>query len=340
MTASPAALLVGLNLMGVLINTLLYGFVLGQFLTYFSNVSRTKDPLWIRTIVWALFFLDTIHSGVEFYAVWDVGVNDFGDLARFAIVSWVIPFTATADSVAALMTQFFLLYRVNALLQNKYIVALLGTTSVMSCAFGTTAGIYSGILGNVAKFKPLDKWVILWLTFQSFSDLGISLTLIVALTRSRTGFRKTDSVINRLIIGAIETGVFASTFAMGDLFSFVFFQSSNLYLLFAFPIGRIYTNTLLHVLNSRAAIRSANTTMATTGVISLNEVLGDNNRGAGSNHDRLNPSEATRNLNFKRSMGLGEDISFDSSQERRDRDLDAKSRIMVGVEVVEHHDAV
>ena len=49
-------------------------------------------------------------------------------------------------------------------------------------------------------------------------------------------------MINRLIRGAIQTGLFASIFALADLFSFVLHRETNLYAMFAFPIGRIYTN--------------------------------------------------------------------------------------------------
>jgi thioester reductase-like protein len=66
--------------------------------------------------------------------------------------------------------------------------------------------------------------------------------LTYILSRSRTGFRKTDTIINRLIRGAIQTGLFASIFALADLFSFVLHGDTNLYAMFAFPIGRIYTN--------------------------------------------------------------------------------------------------
>jgi hypothetical protein len=40
----------------------------------------------------------------------------------------------------------------------------------------------------------------------------------------------------------VVSGLFASAFALADLFSFVFFRDTNLYAMFAFPIGRIYTN--------------------------------------------------------------------------------------------------
>jgi len=66
--------------------------------------------------------------------------------------------------------------------------------------------------------------------------------LSFVLARSRTGFRRTDTIINRLIRGAIQTGLFASIFALADLFSFVLHRNTNLYAMFAYPIGRIYTN--------------------------------------------------------------------------------------------------
>lgn len=72
-----------------------------------------------------------------------------------------------------------------------------------------------------------------------------------------------------------QTGVFASAFALGDLFSFVLHRDTYLYAMFAYPIGRIYTNvsslfptyaskgiadksnsqTLLDTLNSRQTLK-------------------------------------------------------------------------------------
>lgn len=69
-----------------------------------------------------------------------------------------------------------------------------------------------------------------------------SVTLSVVLWTSRTGYSKTDSVLNRLIRGSIQTGLFASLFSLGDLATFLRYPDTNLYGMFAIPIGRIYTN--------------------------------------------------------------------------------------------------
>ncbi|KAJ7691603.1 hypothetical protein B0H17DRAFT_1201020 [Mycena rosella] len=247
---------VGVYLLGILLNTFLYGVVLAQFLTYFST--KSNDPLWMRVVVWSLLCTDTIHSAVEIYAAWEIGVVDFGNPARFASVSWTIPFTAVATSVAAIITQFFLAYRLWSLTKSKALVGIICASSVLGLIFGCISGVMSGIIKEVAKFGSIVPFVVLWLSFQSLSDFLITVSLITMLARWRTGFRRTDTIINRLIRGAIETGTFASAFALADLFSFVFCRKTNLYAMFAFPIGRIYTNTLLHTLNGRASLRDMN----------------------------------------------------------------------------------
>lgn len=87
---------------------------------------------------------------------------------------------------------------------------------------------------------------LVWLSyFPNHCSVGLILILGIlayGLSRSLTGFRKTDTVVNRLIRGAIQTGLFASIFALADLFSFLLHQDTFLYAMFAYPIGRIYTN--------------------------------------------------------------------------------------------------
>ena len=81
-------------------------------------------------------------------------------------------------------------------------------------------------------------------------------TLVVVLSRSRTGIRKTDTILNRFIRGAIQTGLFASIFALGNLICFVVLPETNFYGMFAIPIGRIYTNTLLDTLLCRELLNA------------------------------------------------------------------------------------
>ncbi|KAG6842453.1 hypothetical protein C0991_007583 [Blastosporella zonata] len=214
---------VGVVLLGLFFNTYLYGLVTYQFMVYANT--KFNDALWIKAIVVTLFITDTLHSAVAVYAGWEMCVTNYANPASLAVVGWTIPFTACATSVAAILTQYFLGQRVWILTKNYVLVSVIGVLSVLGFVFGIYAGVRSGIINH----------------------------------RSRTGFRKTDTIINRLIRGAIQTGLFASMFALADLFSFVLHGDTNLYAMFAYPIGRIYTNTLLDTLNARAGLKVLHT---------------------------------------------------------------------------------
>ncbi|KAH0835496.1 hypothetical protein J3R83DRAFT_9165 [Lanmaoa asiatica] len=67
---------------------------------------------------------------------------------------------------------------------------------------------------------------------------------------------RSDTVLNRLICGAIRTGLFAGIFNMGDLICFLVFPSTNLYGMFSIPVGRIYTNTLMDGLLARKSLNA------------------------------------------------------------------------------------
>lgn len=250
-------LVIGVLLLGLFFNTYLYGLVTYQFIVYRNT--KFNDPVWLKSVVGTLFILDTVHSAVAVYAGWELCVTNYDNPASLAYVSWTIPFTAVATSCAAIVTQFFLGHRVLMLTKNKILAGLIGLLSVLGFIFGVYAGIYSGILHEVAKFAPLNPFVTCWLTFQTSADLIITFVLSFVLGRSKTGFRRTDTIINRLIRGAVQTGLFVSIFALGDLFSFLLHRNTNLYAMFAYPLGRIYTNTLLDTLNSRIAIKNMNT---------------------------------------------------------------------------------
>ncbi|KAJ6511916.1 hypothetical protein C8R47DRAFT_1092718 [Mycena vitilis] len=245
--------IVGVLLLGLFFNTYLYGICTYQFVVYVQ--AKFNDSWWIRFIVSSLFILDTIHSAVAIYAGWETCVTNYANPASLAYVGWTIPFTAVATSFTAILTQVFLGHRVFLLTNNRLLFGLIGVLSVLGFVFGCIAGIKSGIINEVAKFAPLAPYVTAWLAFQTSADLLITLCLTVALARSKTGFRTTDTIINRLIGGAIRTGLFASMFALADLFSFLLHRNTNLYAMFAYPIGRIYTNTLLNTLNSRSSMK-------------------------------------------------------------------------------------
>jgi hypothetical protein len=112
----------------------------------------------------------------------------------------------------------------------------------------------------VSELPRITSLVIAWLSMQVVVDTFITstlvhsnlqrectdsqspATLVIVFSRSRTGFRKTDTILNRLIRGAIQTGLLSVIFSAGDLITFVVFPNTTIYVMLAIPVGRIYSN--------------------------------------------------------------------------------------------------
>jgi len=54
----------------------------------------------------------------------------------------------------------------------------------------------------------------------------------------------------------METATVGAFFCIMDLITFTTLQGTNFHVVFAFPMGRIYTNTLLLILNKRQVLRT------------------------------------------------------------------------------------
>ncbi|KAF5369787.1 hypothetical protein D9758_001371 [Tetrapyrgos nigripes] len=103
------------------------------------------------------------------------------------------------------------------------------------------------------------------------ADVIIAAGLFYFLHRSRTGFRKSDTIISKLIVFSVSTGLLTSICAIASLLSILIWGQTLIYVAFYFSLGRclsfspkfdvfadkkkVYSNSLLATLNARQSIR-------------------------------------------------------------------------------------
>ncbi|KAH0832972.1 hypothetical protein J3R83DRAFT_11950 [Lanmaoa asiatica] len=188
------------------------------------------------------------------------------------VAEWPYTFTPIGTALAALVTQIYLGFRhvyrifqpdfelslccrIWRLTGSKILYGVVIALAIPSFILGMTCAIKAWIIKVLSELPRITPLVIAWLSMQFVVDTFITTTLTIIFSRSRTGFRKTDTILNRLTRGAIQTGLFAGIFSMGDLITFIVLPNTNLYGMFAIPIGRIYTNTLLDTLLTRETLK-------------------------------------------------------------------------------------
>jgi len=245
---------VGVLLLGIFFNIYLYGLVTYQFISYYR--AQFSDKFIIKFMVLFLFLLDTFHSAAEIWMAWFYVVENYDNPPALLIGAWPLTFTPIGNSLASFITQLYLGWRIWQLSKSNILGGVLFMFALAAFIMGVYCGVASWEIAYIPNFDAINNEVAGWLSLQVVTDTLVTGSLGSILYRSRTGFKKTDSVINRLIRGAVQTGLFAVIFSLGDLVTFLKFPTTNLFGMFAVPIGRIYTNTLLDTLLSRQQLRS------------------------------------------------------------------------------------
>ncbi|KAG9312358.1 hypothetical protein JVU11DRAFT_7678 [Chiua virens] len=175
---------------------------------------------------------------------------------RFKVSLWPYEFTPAGTALASFVTQIYLGFRIWRLTGSMFLYGVVISLAIPSFVLGLACSIGATIIKVMAELPDITSLAIAWLSMQVIADTFITITLIIIFVRWRGGFRKTDLILNQLIRGAVQTGLFAVIFSLGDLVTFVVCPNTNLYGMFAIPVGRIYTNTLLDTLLTRESIKA------------------------------------------------------------------------------------
>ncbi|KAK2467379.1 hypothetical protein APHAL10511_000614 [Amanita phalloides] len=257
MSSQPLALdnTLGAALVGVVVASSLHGVSCIQAWYYFTHQNDTWPT---KGLVSAVMLFDTIHQMLITHTVYTYVITYFGNYTQLGNLVWSILVEVLFNGLTALLVQSFLTMRVWRLSNRNtwltMLVLMLVIGEFACVVVFTSLSLRLETFAQLAHLKPLS---ILVNTLAAVSDVLIAGTLCTLLHRSRTGFHRSDTMINKLIIFAVNTGCLTSLCAIASLISIVVAGETFLYIAFFFCIGRLYSNSLLATLNARKMIRGA-----------------------------------------------------------------------------------
>ncbi|KAL0959229.1 hypothetical protein HGRIS_014505 [Hohenbuehelia grisea] len=246
--------ILGPIVVAVLLNVLLYGVCILQFSTYYA--AKFADRPVIKMLVVWVFLLDSVHVSASAYLLWHFVVSNFTEISVLTEAPWPFSFTPIMTSLASCPIQVFLAWRIHQFAKSQKLLFSLMGLSLAQLSVGVATAVQAIQRRNINNYRPLVSMVDAWLGLTVVCDIAITMLLWYHLSKSRTGFTHTDGVIMRLIRSSIETAAFGTFFCIMNLVAFTASSSTNFHTIFAFPLGRIYTITLLLTLNSRRDLRS------------------------------------------------------------------------------------
>ncbi|KAH8830022.1 hypothetical protein DL96DRAFT_1706842 [Flagelloscypha sp. PMI_526] len=246
----------GTLLIGSWVNALLAPFIVVSSIKYFKLFPN--DSFIYKAMVYTCIVFNIACCIAEFSSVYLYVVTHWGDVPYLANQYWPFMMFCFVSWPGALIVEGYLIYRYWRLSSNIVITIVL----VLAVLTGTAGTILSGIyVSKYSRYEDREKLttpVTMWFVSNAGADVLITLALCIKLWTMKSNFKQTDKVIHRLIGGAMTTGCAPAILAACTVIFFLSMPQSNAHATALYPLGSVYTLTLLYNLNNRHSQKNEN----------------------------------------------------------------------------------
>ncbi|KAI0364320.1 hypothetical protein BV20DRAFT_1125692 [Pilatotrama ljubarskyi] len=243
----------GAFLIATFLGLIMYGLTLHQSYRYCRLFP--KDAMFLRIIVILTVVLETLHIVLCMHVCYYYLVTKYFNPAALLDGVWSIRILPISTVLVILVSEGFFTRRVYLIGRHyRAIVVVVPILMLAILGFAIAASVDAFLRPTFADFEKVT-----WLTSAGFGiavvvDFVLTGALIMTLQKSRTGFQRTDSLIDLLIIYAINTGLLTGIFSVLSFIFAITSPSKLIYSAFNIIAAKSYANSLLAVLNSRKGL--------------------------------------------------------------------------------------
>jgi len=234
----------------------LFGVMSMQSFSYFQRFAQ--DSVWLKSLVGGLWLLDTLQLVLIGHVLYYWVITNYANPAVLAVSVWSFNIGILVTNTIVLIVEVFLARRVYILSNKNFI--LTGIIVLLSfCYFGFEMAVQVRTfqLQKLALFFEFQWIASVGLACASAADLIIAVSLTYYLRKSRTGIKTTDSIVNMLILYAMNTGLLTGICVLIDMICFLTMPDNLIHISFNIVVGKLYTNSLLATLNFRDVLRNS-----------------------------------------------------------------------------------
>ncbi|TFK81603.1 hypothetical protein K466DRAFT_604365 [Polyporus arcularius HHB13444] len=247
---------IGPIFIGALLSWMLLGISVVQL--YIYHVSFARDHRFIQTSVYTIFLLDVFQSIVAANEGWQVLIAGWRRTVNIAYPGWTFIALPIVSSLVSLWVQTFYAWRIWQLGKWKVVPGLVIITALIQAGAAFAISISYAISRTLASLqeKSSHTKVIIWLGGGAFTDLVIMFSMLYLLYSAKQRTQpngRSQLIIHRLIRLTVETGFACALSAILQLCLYFGLPETNLHLVIALILSKVYSNTLMTSLNSRAS---------------------------------------------------------------------------------------
>ncbi|KAK0226651.1 hypothetical protein IW262DRAFT_1294826 [Armillaria fumosa] len=189
---------------------------------YFDNYRRdsmflTSSRPFDRNDVFFTRLSDTIHQILITHVLYYYTISHFGDTNALENIVWTLYVKVIFNAITGFLVQSFFAYRIwtfrkNLAVLSVIVLLILGEVGTSVAYVG--GGAHLPTFADLKKLKPLSMSINV---LAAAGDVLISVAICIFLNDAKSGFAWSNNVINRLMLFAINTGMFTSICACASL---------------------------------------------------------------------------------------------------------------------------
>lgn len=243
----------GAMLVGGLVSFALYGITFTQTYIYYER--RHNDRPFIKLLVLALWLLDTFDTALIGHILYHYMVTNFANPLGMQSPVWSLLIHVLVTSVSDFIVRIMFSRRILKLSGSFVLTGAVVAISFVDLICGL---IITGKAFGIHTYEGLDSIShLFYINFAAgtLGDLYVALVLCYFLHSSRTGFKRTDSLINILIIYTVNTGLITALDAAAGMITYIVMPDNFIFIAFYLNLSKFYVNSYLASLNARDIIR-------------------------------------------------------------------------------------
>ncbi|KAG7088863.1 hypothetical protein E1B28_012817 [Marasmius oreades] len=241
--------------LGSVLNWGLFGVLSVQTFLYYLGFP--KDRWAIKTLVIFVYAVEALQSVLSMVDWWQYFGPGWGNIITFDNIGLLWFSGPVMTIMLSCPVQFFFAWRIWVIGRSPYFPMLTIFLSLFQAAGGIWTGVRAAqlglwtLLGGEAKIPGS-----IWLVGTAACDVVITIAMFYYLNRSKTGFRATNAILVKIIRLTVETGLITTTFAIVDLSLYLAFPRDNYHLVPSTCLSKLYSNSLMVLLNARIRIEN------------------------------------------------------------------------------------
>lgn len=246
-----ASLALAPPIIGVALNWWLYGIFIMQYFVYLNNAG-TRDGKYLRAVVHFLFVLDTVQTFMIMDDVFFWFVYNFGDFPKLFEFNLAAIDGPLLDAIITFTVQLVYCWRLWKIGRWKVLPIVTAVLALVACVGGLIVGIHSIL--DPTHIRPA---VYLWLFASAVTDIVIATSMTYMLLQYRTAeaSKTTMAVVKRVLLLTLETNAATAAVAVALVTAFLIPSitppKTNIYVVFGYILGKMYSNCFMVLLNQR-----------------------------------------------------------------------------------------